>query len=59
MIWRIVVVILFGGHEAEFIELVGAEYFNSRIECNEQALKYAALPIMAPFAITCIGEVHA
>jgi hypothetical protein len=56
MIWRIVVVILFGGHQ---VELVGAEYFNSRIECNEQALKYAALPIMAPFAITCIGEVHA
>jgi hypothetical protein len=56
MIWRIVVVILFGGHEAEFI---GSARFNSRIECNEQALKYAALPIMAPFAITCIGEVHA
>jgi hypothetical protein len=56
MIWHIVLVILFGGHQ---VELVGAEHFNSRIECNEQAIKYAALPIMAPFAITCEGEVRA
>jgi hypothetical protein len=56
MIWHIVLVILFGGQQ---VELVGAEQFNSHAECKEQAIKYAALPIMAPFGITCEGEVRA
>jgi hypothetical protein len=56
MIWHVVLVILFGGHQ---VELVGAERFSSHTECKEYAVKLTALPIMAPFGITCIGEVHA
>jgi hypothetical protein len=56
MIWRIAVIILFGGHQ---VELVGTEHFNSRIACNEQAVRLTALPIMVPFKVTCISEVHA
>lgn len=56
MIWRIVLTLMFGGQHLEF---VGAAHFDSRAECNEQAMKFTALPITAPFAITCVSEVRA